>query len=305
MKIHENYNTNQLSWIHIGGKSKYFIELFNNDDLIDAIKYCIENKLRYRFIGGGTNIYFGDFFDGALLKMSNDPNDTSFIDIFKKYHVNYSEDKDDYYIVVPAYLNLCTIIYHVAELNFDLSNMYGIPGTIGGAVINNAGAYGSEIGDYVSEVICYNENGIKKYTKEAMQFDYRSSFLKDKSKDIVVSIFLQVQKSQLKSDEIIRKCNKIQEIRKSKFPTENNLGSVFQNYLCNDSKIAVGAMLDKIQTKMLKFNNLSIHEKHSNVIVNQKKDNDIESMDNMILEIEKRIFSRYGIKLNVEIQKIM
>ena len=306
MIIKQNYNVSQLSWIHIGGKAKYYLELYNNNDIMDAINYCSENNLRYRFIGRGCNIYFGEYFDGAILKMCLDPDDTNLIDIFKKYNTDYTDNKnDEYYIVIPAHLNLMTIIYYLAKYNFDLSNMYGIPGSIGGAVINNAGAYGSEISDYLSEVVCLNIKGSKKYTKEEMQYTYRNSILKNNFEDILVTVFLKVTKTKLSENEIINKCNKIYDTRKSKFPVENNLGSAYESYFCNDGKIPVGALLDKINSKKLKFNNICIHDKHANVIVNHKKDNDIESMDNLINEIDNLIFLRYGIKLNIEIRKII
>ena len=179
MNVNHNHDTHNLSWIHIGGYAKYFIQVYSNEDILDALDFCASKKIKYRFIGSGTNIYFGKYFDGAIIKMCLDDKDTSKIDIFKKYNNDYSDNSDEYYIVAPAYINLMSFIEYIANHGFDLSNLYGIPGSIGGAVINNAGAYGSEISDYVSEIICFNQESQFTLTQQDMNYQYRSSILKN------------------------------------------------------------------------------------------------------------------------------
>lgn len=179
MNISHNHEIHNLSWIHIGGHAKYFIQTYSNEDILNALDFCAAKKIKYRFIGSGTNIYFGKYFDGAIIKMCLDDQDTSKIDIFKKYNNDYSDNSDEYYVVAPAYINLMSLIKYISGEGFDLSNLYGIPGSIGGAVINNAGAYGSEIGDYVSEVICFNHKSQFTLTQKDMNYKYRFSALKD------------------------------------------------------------------------------------------------------------------------------
>jgi UDP-N-acetylenolpyruvoylglucosamine reductase len=77
MNISHNYETHNLSWIHIGGHAKYFIQTYSNEDILDALNFCASKKIKYRFIGSGTNIYFGKYFDGAIIKMCLNDEDTS------------------------------------------------------------------------------------------------------------------------------------------------------------------------------------------------------------------------------------
>ena len=304
MNILNNYETHNLSWIHIGGYAKYFIQTYSNEDILDALDFCASKKIKYRFIGSGTNIYFGKYFDGAIIKMCLDDQDTSKIDIFKKYNNDYSDNSDEYYIVAPAYINLMSFIEYIANHGFDLSNLYGIPGSIGGAVINNAGAYGSEISDYVSEIICFNQESQFTLTQQDMNYQYRSSILKNNFQDIAVTIFLCVKKGIKKIQDIKASMQQIYDIRKSKFPTHNNLGSVFESYFLNDGKIATGAILDCIESKKIHNNQIKICDSHANVITNPSRVNNIEALDSILDTMQEEVFNRYGIKLKQEIRKI-
>lgn len=101
--------------------------------------------------------------------------------------------------------------------------------------------------------------------------------------------------------------NNIQEVynkRKRKFPTDNNLGSVFENYFLNDGKIASGAILDFIGSKKIHNNQIKVCESHANVITNPSRSNDIDALDEILDTMQKQVFNRYGIKLNQEIRKI-
>lgn len=304
MNISHNHEVHNLSWIHIGGHAKYFIQTYSNEDILNALDFCVAKKIKYRFIGSGTNIYFGKYFDGAIIKMCLDDQDTSKIDIFKKYNNDYSDNSDEYYVVAPAYINFMSLIKYISVEGFDLSNLYGIPGSIGGAVINNAGAYGSEIGDYVSEVICFNHQSQFTLTQKDMNYKYRFSALKDNFKDIAVTIFLCLKKDIKKVQDIQNNIQEVYNKRKRKFPTDNNLGSVFENYFLNDGKIASGAILDFIGSKKIHNNQIKVCESHANVITNPSRSNDIDALDEILDTMQKQVFNRYGIKLNQEIRKI-
>jgi UDP-N-acetylmuramate dehydrogenase len=304
MNISHNYETHNLSWIHIGGHAKYFIQTYSNEDILDALNFCASKKIKYRFIGSGTNIYFGKYFDGAIIKMCLNDEDTSKIDIFKKYNNDYGDNSDEYYIVAPAYINFMSLIKYISNEGFDLSNLYGIPGSIGGAIINNAGAYGSEIGDYVSEVICFNQQSQFALTQKDMNYKYRFSILKDNFKDIAVTIFLCLKKDIKKVQDIQDNIQEVYKKRKRKFPTDNNLGSVFENYFLNDGKIASGAILDLIGSRKINNNQIKVCDSHANVITNPSKVNDVNALDEILDAMQKQVFNRYGIKLNQEIRKI-
>ena len=145
------YQTNHLSNINIGGITKYYVQVYDDHQLLSCINYCNNNNIKYRVIGKGNNIYFVNYYPGMLINNQ----------------INYMQQlgTTDHFLVSAGTL-LLDFIFFAAKFGVDLSNLAGIPGTIGGALYGNAGAYGTTISDIVEECTVLRNNQIIRLDKK-------------------------------------------------------------------------------------------------------------------------------------------
>ena len=287
-----NFNTNKLSNINIGGISKYYTEVFSQIDIIETIKYCKNNNISYKFIGDGNNIYFSEYYDGMIIKnMYNS--------------IYYTIDEE---FIVYSGTSLIDFILYAAEKGYDLSNLAGIPGTIGGAIYGNAGAYGLEIKDIISScLIITNNNNTDIITMDVkdINFEYRTSIFKreNKENEIILSSKIKMKPSNICMDEI--KCrikDKIM-LRNKKFQMENTLGSVFKNITINNQKIYAWELIDELNVRGLTINNITINNEHPNIFINNGNASPSD-LNTLIDYISHDIFINKNIILEKEIEFI-
>ena len=134
----ENVSLKDYNTYKIGGNAKYIVKPNKIDDLINLIKYCKEENIKYIVLGKGSNVILPDEdFDGVLILLDN----------LNKYVIK------DNVVEVEAGIVLGTFIMNLVNNSLGgLENLCGIPGTLGGAIIGNAGCYGSLISDYLVSV---------------------------------------------------------------------------------------------------------------------------------------------------------
>lgn len=293
--------TNSLSNINIGGYCEEFYTANNNKDLINYVTDCYNNNKKFKVIGSGSNIYFCENYKGTIIK-----NECKKIIETKYFPINYIEevDNENIILIVSSGTLLMDVIYHYQKLENDISQLSGIPGTIGGAVYNNAGAYGLEISNILIGCTVIKDGKLCYFSNSDFEFEYRNSILKKMYSNIViVTVFLKKYKKE-KSEIINQNINKICHIRKNKLPySEKNIGSIFKNIYLDNIKIPVGILLEKIGSKQLSYNNLQIYNKHSNIIINNG-DSTVLDLEYFIELIKNKFLEEYGIELNTEIEKI-
>ena len=173
----KNYTT-----YRVGGKAKYIVYPKNVNSLIKLIKYLKSNNIKFKILGNGSNLLFSDkCYDGVLIKLS-EFNDIKFIGKTK--------------LRVGAGYNLIKLSLLTAKKSLTgLEFASGIPGTVGGSVFMNAGAYKSDMG-YVVEsvkVLTPDLNIINLENKE-MNFHYRTSFLKTHPDYICLEVTIKLNK---------------------------------------------------------------------------------------------------------------
>jgi UDP-N-acetylmuramate dehydrogenase len=177
LNIQKNIILANHTSFRIGGPAKFFAEVNNTQELEEALKYAKENNLPYFILGGGSNILASDKgFDGLVIKIK-----MSQIKIEKSSNTVEAE----------AGVPLARVVNStVAESMTGMEWAAGIPGTIGGAVRGNAGAYGGEAGDAIESVKVFDvETGAyKEFSKEECQFSYRESIFKKNKNLIIVSV---------------------------------------------------------------------------------------------------------------------
>lgn len=297
----------------IGGVADYFYEARKMDDLIKAVRTATSLKIPYFILGNGSNILFSDYgFAGIVIK-----NATSNIAILK--------EKSQ--VIVDSGVLLSHLVMDLASNDLaGLEFLYGIPGTVGGALYGNAGAWGSAIGDYLKNLTVLEqdpETGVPKVNQHDagwMDFSYRSSHLKKiKSKEKPVILTARLQLAQSQRTEIIRRLNDVRQKREQKQPIGFSAGSIFRNPFLPELKNITGAgsknmpefprertagfMLEQVGAKKLKNGSAEVSRLHANFIINQNgaKATEVRSL---IEEMRRRVSEKFGLTLEEEIEYI-
>jgi len=306
--IKTNYSTINLSNIKIGGIAKYYSEFETIDQLCIIMNFCKNSNTNFKIIGGGYNIYFNDYFDGIIIK-------NNYKDIRKLTNCDITQIYDDSFTIinVSSGTELSKFIYYCANNNIDISELSGIPGTIGGSIYGNAGAYGLEISNFINKCYILNsENNIECLKNNELNFIYRDSIFKmNKTNKInitnytpIISVDFAFKKDMKNTkDNIINKIESILNIRNNKFIYTNTLGSIFKNIILHDKKIFAWELIDSMNLRGKIKNNLLITNNHPNIFINTNNasPSDINDLINQIIYFIKQHFKLH---LETEIECI-
>ena len=255
LDIKENEPLAKHSTYKIGGSAKYFVVTKSKEDILEAVGFAKQKKLPFFLLGGGSNILFNDKgYDGVIIKIQ--------LGGFKI---------DGQNIISGAGVPLAQLVNVSIDNNLTgLEWGVGIPGTIGGAVNGNAGAYGSSVSDNVGSIVVLGEDvKEKRYSKEECGFKYRrSKFKKIDNKEIITEVTLK-----LKQGDKEKSREKIKDIlmqRKGKIPPQPSAGCVFKNIKSDDGKLvaAAGALVEQCGLKGQRAGGAKIPTLHGNYIVN-------------------------------------
>jgi len=266
----------------IGGPADLMIFPKSKQDLIKVIEIINENKIQLTILGSGSNVLVSDNgIRGAVISLKNS---------LKKIEV------DNNILYAECGTMLGKIVKHTVKNNLiGLENLNGVPGTLGGALIMNAGAWGGEISENLIHVEVINSKSeIQKIQKKDLNFSYRqSSFNKD---DILLSAKFNLKKA----DKDIIKENFIeaQSGRKKSQPlNKRSAGSLFKNPKNNSA----GKLLDEAGLKGFSIGDAKISEKHANFFIN---DGDATSKDMLMLikKAHKEVKDKFNVNLSLEVK---
>lgn len=304
MNVRRNVLLKDFSNYKIGGPAKFFAEISNVSDL-KGLNPARGLTPKTFILGGGTNILIPDKgFDGLVVHNS-----------IKGIELKNNELKLGAGELIEDILNFC--VQHSLS---GLEWAGGLPGTIGGAVRGNAGAFKGEIKDSVLNVQSYNvrTGKISTRTNEECEFGYRISFYKKTPDELVTSVTLKVQKGN--GEEIKRSIQEKIDYRNLKHPMDYpNIGSTFKNipldkvserqkeefaaFIKNDpfQVVLVTKLLALAGLKGKKEGDAQISEKHPNFIVNlgSAKSSDVLKLIELM---EKTVKEKFNIELEKEIQ---
>ena len=274
MRILENHSMKNHSNMKVGGVAKRFI-VENKEELKDIFE-----KYRNIFlIGNGTNTLIDE---GDL--------DITFVSLKE---LNKIEELGEGIVRVEAGLDFNKLIAFMNRNNYSgLENLAGIPGSVGGLVYMNGGAYGSEIFDCIKEVEIFDENHqIRTLKKEDIKFSYRSTEIQDKKWVIISATF------EFKRGFDLQKVIDIQALRESKQPLDKpNLGSTFKNPEGDFS----ARLISEAGLKGTRVGGAEISSKHPNFIVNHG-DATFEDISKILTLVKEKIKKLYNIQLEEEI----
>lgn len=287
LDIKENEPLSKHSTYKIGGQAKYFVVVKTKDDILEAIDFARQKKLSFFLSGGGSNILFSDKgYNGVIIKIQ--------LGGFKIDGCNITAEGG----VPLSQLVSASIDNHLTGLEWGV----GIPGTIGGAVNGNAGAYGKSISDNIEGIVVLGENGKeKRYLKEECDFKYRrSKFKKIDNKEIIVEVCLKLEKGDKeKSREQIKD---ILTRRKGKIPPQPSAGCVFKNIKSENGRLvaAVGSLVEQCGLKGQRVGGAEIPMLHGNYIVNAggATAKDVAALINLC---KQKVKEKFNIDLEEEI----
>ena len=272
----------------IGGPADVFIKVDNIEELKEILKLSKENKIPLTIIGNGSNILVTDKGIRGITAKLNFKN-------IKIENIADNKEKIDVDAGVPVGLLAQKLL---KEEIAGFEELSGIPGTIGGAVIMNAGAHGKELKDILKKVTAMDYNGnIHEFTNEECLFSYRNSRFQ-KEKYIILQATLELEKGN--STEIKEKMNEYMQFRKEKQPIEYpNAGSTFKR----GEDFVTAKLIDEAGLKGYKVGGAQVSEKHAGFIVNvdNATAKDVIELTDYIKE---KIEEKFGKKINLEIQII-
>lgn len=262
----------------IGGPADWFYQAKTEEDLIKALEFCRNKKIPFLIFGGGSNILFSDQgFRGMAIRMEN-----------KEIKIN------DGKVLAAAGASLNELVKLTAENSLSgLEFLAGIYGTVGGAIVGNAGAWQQNIGDQVKRVRVLDENNqLKWLNQKECQFAYRQSRFK-KNKAIILEVEFELEKGDKKE---IKERIKENLAKRGGQPQEPSAGSIF----INPKPKSAGDLIEKCGLKGKRIGNAQISEKHANFIINLGGAKASDVLELMALA-KKKVEEKFKITLQPEI----
>lgn len=269
----------------IGGPTDIMVIPGSEKELIEGIKICKDNNINYYIMGNGSNLLASDKgIEGVVIKISEEFGDIVVNDTFIKAESGA----------------LLTVVSKKALKNSltGLEFASGIPGSIGGAITMNAGAYGGEMKDIITKVRCLDSDGnVVEYSNEEMEFRYRKSRVEDEGL-IVLSVEMELEKGDYKAIE--EKMRELTEKRTSKQPLHlPSAGSTFKR----PEGYFAGKLIDDSGLRGIRYGGAQVSEKHCGFIVNIDNATS-EDVRTLIKTVQKIVKDNYGVELETELKII-
>ena len=278
MKIIKNKNLKEYTTFKIGGKANFFVDAKSINDIVNAVSFARNRNISFVILGNGSNILVDDKgYRGMVIKVAN---------LGCRINGNMLE--------CQAGTPLSYLVSRAASNSLSgVECLVGIPGTLGGAIVGNAGTKNKSISKIIRSVKILQNGKIKEVENSYFKFSYRDSKIK-KTNDVILAATLELKKSDKTQIEKIQ--SKILKLRKNQ-PKGYSAGSIFKN----PKKIKVGELIEKAGLKGLERGGAQISSKHANFIINKGKatSSDIKYL---ISKIQKDVFLKFGVLIEREIR---
>lgn len=266
----------------VGGSAEYMLNPATSDEAARAYRLAWKEGFPVTLLGGGSNVIAPDAgIEGLTIKLAHGEAPVRYLDRGK--------------VVVDAGAGLVDLARAAASRGLGgLEPVAGIPGTVGGAVIMNAGTKDGEIGSIVRKVEVMTQAGRRRVLSAGeMSFGYRRSVLQG-SGWLVLRVELKLRRGDGRV--LVREIERVQEERWSKFPLETpNAGSVFKR----PPGDFAGRLIEEAGCKGLRIGDAMVSTRHANFILNAGAATS-EEIIALIAEVRKRVFDHSGVYLQME-----
>jgi UDP-N-acetylmuramate dehydrogenase len=265
----------------VGGRARYFVHVRSKRALRNVLRIIDERSMKYVLIGAGTNVLCGDQgFDGVVLHLSG---------IFRRI----TQDGDIFRcgggVLIDRFLQVAS------DRGYGGSEfLAGIPGTIGGGMRGNAGAFGRSFADITQDVTVLDRYGVERVlAPEAVRFGYRSTGLSKST--IIISAAVRLQKGgRVRIKRLIRENIAY---RWQHQPGGYSAGSFFKNPVPH----AAGKLIEECGLKGLRIGDAEVSEKHANFIINRGHASAADIM-RLARKIQRIVRKKKGVRLEMEVK---
>lgn len=303
MELQENIVLKGYTTFQIGGAARYFVEVRTEDELREALAFAEHNKYQYFILAGGSNILFADHgYDGLVIHL-----------LFDQCDIQGTQ------VTVGAGVHLLTFLNTLADAGLGgLEKMAGVPGSVGGAVRGNAGAFGTEISEVIETVDVLNtESGeVEIFTRAQCAYSYRQSIFKKRSELIILGVHMQFTTA--RTTDINRVMHETIAHRESKhIQNIKSAGSFFMNprvpqevqkkfeddkgVTSRDGRVPAGWLMERVELGTKVVGGVQAGKTHANYFINT---GDATAEDVMMLAsiAKSRVRDTFGVQLKEEVQ---
>ena len=314
-----NKDLSEFNSLQIAVNAKYYLECKTDSEIEQAFQFIKKNKIKFLILGEGTNVVFTKPYDGLIIKNS-----------FKKEKKIYKNK-----VKVSSGYNWDRFVrFCIKNSLYGLENLSGIPGTVGAGPIQNIGAYGEEISDYIDHIEVFNlkTGNVEILNNMNCNFDYRDSLFKKHKHLFIKNVFFKLKENFIannsyqdlqdyrfkKASELRKRVLRIRNQKLENYLTKPNVGSFFKNPLINkkdlkkllakeadlkfykhDALIKVSAawLIERCNLKGMQFNKARVSKKHSLVLINEDKS------PNSILKLKNKVKTTVSKKYNIRLEE--
>lgn len=274
----------------IGGPADALVVVKKNQDLAPLLQFLDVESIPWRVIGKGSNLLIDDDgFRGVVIVLGGD---------FAKIATADHCDNSDISLHVGAGCSLTKLNHHCCRKGYNgLAFSYGIPGSVGGAVLMNAGAWGKELSSVLKEVGIVTAVGYEKLTAAQLDFSYRRwpYFNKYEGKAVIVdaTFSLTAGDSKLIEHSMKELLQKRKNIQPHNYP---NGGSCFKN----PAEKSAGQLIEECGLKGKSIGGAMVSEKHANFIINYKKATATDVLS-LMERVQREVYERFDVNLEAEL----
>ena len=275
----------------VGGNADAYIILQNKENLIEVLKIAKEYNLPITIVGNGTNLLVKDNgIRGLVINYAS-----------SNFEIIDANKVDEYKIMVDSGVKNGVIAQFL--LKNDLTGFEfaaGIPGTIGGAIYMNAGAFGGEIANIVESVTYISLKDLKIYTlkNEQCEFAYRTSIFEQDEDKIILEAIFNFKKG--KKEEIAQKMDEFRNKRLSSQPLDKpSAGSTFKR----GENFITAKLIDECNLKGYKIGGAQVSEKHAGFIINTGNASAKDIID-LIEYVKTKVYEKFGVEIKPEVRVI-
>lgn len=276
----------------VGGSAELFLTVTSAEELLTAAEMAYNAGVAYFVLGGGSNILVADSGISGLVILN------------RARKVSFRHSGAGVVCIVESGANLSALARQCISKGLGgLEWAIGVPGTVGGAVVGNAGAHGSDIdGQLLAATIWEPGYGVRVYNREDMKYAYRDSVLKrdqisGRSRRVVLSAELRLKPEA--GDILAARAEGFNAHRKERQPGGASTGSMFKN----PENYYAGYLIDTAGLKGLRIGNAAISEKHANFFINEG-DATAEEVRSLIAEAWNSVREQFGIEMELEVELV-
>ena len=283
--ILENEPMSRYTTFRVGGKAACFIKISNTEQLKKLIPYFKAVEIPYFILGNGSNLLVGDHgYDGVILQLKEK---------FNRIETEGSLLRAQAGALLSQVAQ-CALEHSLAGFAFAS----GIPGTVGGGVMMNAGAYGGEMKQVVEEVTVLDENGeVLVLDNETMEFGYRTSIIKNRHFTVLEVTFRLKEGNR---EEIRREMDELSAKRREKQPLNfPSAGSTFKR----PEGYFAGKRIMDAGLRGYSIGGAAVSEKHCGFVINKGNATAID-ISEVIAEVQERVKDKFGVTLECEVIRL-